>query len=59
MRTRYDRTGRGKNAALFKFVFFFTFSHIVFTFTGDLVHFLVAVRSRMVAVQSDVAIIYI
>ena len=45
MRTWYDRTGRSKNAALFKFVIVETFSRVVFTFAGDLVHFLVAVRS--------------
>ena len=33
--------------------FFKTFSRIVFTFAGDLVHFMVAVRSQMVAVRSD------
>ena len=49
MRTWYDRTGRSKNAVTtqlcLSLYFFATFSRVVFTFAGDLVHFLVAVRS--------------
>ena len=44
VRMQYDSTGHCKSAALFKFVIFGTLSRIVFTFVGDLTHFLAAVR---------------
>ena len=36
----------------YSFVFLGTFSRIVFVFAGVLVHFLIAIRSRMVVVGS-------